>query len=77
MERKISGVILSGGANKRFDGTIKSNIVIDGKTIISRIINTINDLFDEILIVTNSPTEFVEYNNYKGSKTCRNRMKKS
>jgi len=65
MERKISGVILSGGANKRFDGTIKSNIVIDGKTIISRIISKIKDIFDEIIIVTNSPEEFVEYKNYK------------
>ena len=65
MIHNISGVILAGGANKRFDGITKANIVIDGKTIISRIIDTIKDIFDEIIIVTNTPEEFKEYINYK------------
>lgn len=65
MPDRISGVILAGGDNRRFDGKTKSNIVIDGKTIISRIIETIRDLFDEIIIVTNTPAEFEEHNKYK------------
>jgi molybdopterin-guanine dinucleotide biosynthesis protein A len=65
MVRNISGVILAGGASKRFDGIIKAKIVIDGKTIISRIIETIDDIFDEIIIVTNTTDEFKEYNNHK------------
>ena len=65
MIHNISGVILAGGTNKRFDGIIKSNIIIDGKTIISRIIDTIKDIFEEIIIVTNTPEEFKEYINYK------------
>ncbi len=65
MVHNISGVILAGGANKRFDGITKANIVIDGKTIMSRIIDTIKDIFDEIIIVTNTPEEFKEYINYK------------
>lgn len=65
MIHNISGVILAGGANERFDGMTKANIVIDGKTIISRIIDTIKDIFDEIIIVTNTPEEFKEYINYK------------
>lgn len=65
MIHNISGVILAGGANKRFDGMTKANIVIDGKTIMSRIIDTIKDIFDEIIIVTNTPEEFKEYINYK------------
>lgn len=65
MVHNISGVILAGGANKRFDGMTKANIVIDGKTIMSRIIDTIKDIFDEIIIVTNTPEEFKEYINYK------------
>ena len=44
----ISGVILEGGANKRFNGLTKSTIVIDGNKIISRITDTIKDIFDEI-----------------------------
>ena len=65
MVHNISGIILAGGANRRFNGMTKSNIIIDGKTIISRITDTIRDIFDEIIIVTNTPEEFKEYNKYK------------
>jgi len=62
--KDISGVILAGGANKRFNGITKANIVIDGKTIISRIVEIISDVFDEIIIVTNTPEEFSEFRNF-------------
>jgi molybdenum cofactor guanylyltransferase len=65
MANRISGVILAGGSNKRFGGITKANVVIDGETIISRIISTIRDLFDEIIIVTNKPEEFQEFIRYK------------
>jgi len=65
MGNRISGVILAGGSNKRFGGITKANIVIGGKTIISRTISTISDLFEEIIIVTNKPEEFGEYHQYK------------
>lgn len=65
MECGISGVILAGGTNKRFGGITKSNIIINGETIISRIIGNINDLFEEIIIVTNNPSEFPEFAKYK------------
>ena len=65
MANRISGVILAGGSSKRFGGITKANVVIDGETIISRIISTISDLFDEIIIVTNKPEEFQEFIQYK------------
>jgi molybdopterin-guanine dinucleotide biosynthesis protein A len=65
MADRISGVILAGGSNKRFGGKNKANVVIDGETIISRIISTISDLFVEIIIVTNKPEEFQEFIQYK------------
>jgi molybdopterin-guanine dinucleotide biosynthesis protein A len=65
MTRKISAVILAGGDNKRFNGITKANIVIGGKTIICRVMETIKDIFDEIIIVTNSPEKFAEYSDYK------------
>jgi molybdopterin-guanine dinucleotide biosynthesis protein A len=65
MVNRISGVILAGGSGKRFGGITKANVVVGGKTIISRIISTIGDLFDEIIIVTNKPEEFREFNQYK------------
>ena len=65
MAKRISGVILVGGSNKRFGGKTKANVVINGETIISRIISTISDLFVEIIIVTNKPEEFQEFIQYK------------
>lgn len=65
MVHNISAVILAGGVNKRFNGITKANIVINGKTIILRIIETLNDIFEEIIIVTNTPEEFKEFTNCK------------
>jgi len=65
MIKNISGVVLAGGASSRFNGIIKSKIVIDGRTIIARIIDIFDELFDEIIIVTNKPEEFTEYNRCK------------
>lgn len=62
---KISGVILAGGTNSRFNGITKANVVIGGKTIIDRIIETIGGFFTEIIIVTNTPQEFDKYAHLK------------
>lgn len=58
MDIPISAALLSGGAAKRFGGITKANIVVGGRTIVSRILNTFSGLFDEIMIITNSPAEF-------------------
>lgn len=67
MERlnKISGVILAGGANSRFNGITKANVVLGGKSIIERILETVEALFSEIIIVTNIPEEFRKYSDLK------------
>lgn len=65
MESSISGAILTGGANKRFGGITKATVVIEGATIISRIISAIEKFFPELIIVTNSPEEFLEFSQYK------------
>lgn len=58
MTGKISGAILAGGSGSRFGGKIKAKLEIQGETIISRIIATIEGVSDEKIIVTNSPGEF-------------------
>lgn len=57
-EIKISAAILAGGANKRFNGKTKANIQISGVRIITRAIKTLYDIFNDIIIVTNTPEEF-------------------
>jgi molybdenum cofactor guanylyltransferase len=61
MTEKLSGIILAGGAGSRFNGRMKPKIVIEGETIITRILSAIKDIFGEIIIVTNNPAEFEEF----------------
>ena len=65
MVQGISGVILTGGNNRRFNGIEKSNVIIDGEPIISRIINVLSNIFEEIILVTNNPHNFDGYPNIK------------
>jgi molybdopterin-guanine dinucleotide biosynthesis protein A len=65
MYKNISGVILAGGENKRFGGQPKAKTIIGGRTIISRIAETISDIFGEILIITNVPAEFKDFNRFR------------
>jgi molybdopterin-guanine dinucleotide biosynthesis protein A len=65
MVKNISGVILAGGAGKRFNGKIKPKILIDGKTIISRITETLAGIFNDIIIVTNTPQEFADFKDFR------------
>lgn len=65
MFNDISGIILSGGANRRFGGTTKSLAVVEGQSILSRITEVLRELFPEIIIVTNKPEEYSGYSHYK------------
>ncbi len=57
----IGCAILAGGKNSRMGGRNKALIEIAGMPIIQRTINLMKDLFEEILLVTNSPGDFAEY----------------
>lgn len=61
----ISAVILAGGRNSRYGGRIKASLQIKGKTLIDSILETVKPLFEEVIIVTNSPEA---YSQYKGIK---------
>lgn len=56
-----TGVILSGGLNKRFDGENKAFINVGGRRIIDRLLDVFSDLFDEIILVTNHPELFLQW----------------
>jgi molybdenum cofactor guanylyltransferase len=55
---KCSGVILAGGESKRFFGRTKALIRIGGKRAIDRIYSVFEEVFDDILIITNTPAYF-------------------
>ena len=56
-----SGVILSGGLANRYDGTEKALLKVGGNRILDRLYGIYRDLFDEIILVTNTPEKFLEW----------------
>ncbi len=61
----ISAVILAGGRARRFGGTDKTNIIIEGKTIFEWITSVIEGLFGEIIVVSNNPESFVSDSRFR------------
>jgi molybdopterin-guanine dinucleotide biosynthesis protein A len=58
---KMTGMILAGGKNLRM-GQNKAFLKIQGERIIDRIKRIFVDLFDEVLLVTNSPRDYLDLN---------------
>lgn len=56
-----SGVILAGGLSRRLSGTNKAFLEIGGTRIIDRIYAVFAPIFDEIIIVTNDPVSYLEW----------------
>ncbi|MCG6536922.1 MAG: molybdenum cofactor guanylyltransferase [Syntrophales bacterium LBB04] len=57
----VTGVILAGGKNSRM-GTDKAFIEINGSPMVNRTVKTLRAIFDEIIIVTNSPLLYLDQN---------------
>ncbi|MEA1946820.1 MAG: molybdenum cofactor guanylyltransferase [Thermodesulfobacteriota bacterium] len=61
MKPSVTGVILAGGQNTRFSGTNKALIRVGDKCILDRIYDVFSDLFEEIILVTNDPVQYLEW----------------
>jgi molybdopterin-guanine dinucleotide biosynthesis protein A len=61
MTLPCTGVILSGGLNTRFDGKNKAFISVGGRRILDRLLDVFSDIFDEIILVTNNPEDFLQW----------------
>jgi molybdopterin-guanine dinucleotide biosynthesis protein A len=58
---KMTGIILAGGKNLRM-GQNKAFLLVQGERIIDRTRSIFVELFDEVLLVTNSPLEYLDLN---------------
>ena len=58
---KITGIILAGGKNLRM-GKNKAFLEVNGERIIDRVKNLFRELFDEVLLVTNSLPDYLDLN---------------
>jgi molybdopterin-guanine dinucleotide biosynthesis protein A len=61
MPHPCTGVILSGGLSTRFNGKNKAFISVGGIRILDRLYRIFSDLFNEIILVTNDPGQFVKW----------------
>lgn len=56
----MTGIILAGGKNTRM-GTNKAFLNIDGERLIDRTIRILKDIFGEVILVTNSPLDYLDH----------------
>jgi len=61
MSLSCTGVILAGGENSRFSGRHKALMQIGGKRILDRIFEVVSAVFDDIILVTNNPGQYLEW----------------
>ena len=52
---------MAGGQNKRFSGMNKAFSQVGGKCILDRIYCVFKEIFDEIILVTNDPLQYLEW----------------
>jgi molybdopterin-guanine dinucleotide biosynthesis protein A len=62
MTQPCSGVILAGGLSTRYRGENKAFLRVGGIRILDRLLSVYAELFSEIILVTNTPQEFLEWN---------------
>ncbi len=61
MQYPCSGVILAGGLSSRFAGKDKAFLQVDGQLLLDRLYNTFTQIFQEIILVTNNPLRYLQW----------------
>jgi len=61
MRQPCSGVILAGGLSTRYGGENKAFLKVGGMRILDRLFAVYTELFDEIILVTNRPSDFLAW----------------
>ena len=61
-QQTCTGIILAGGESKRLNSVEKSNLLVGNKRIIERMMTVFEKLFSEIILVSNHPTTYLEWN---------------
>jgi molybdopterin-guanine dinucleotide biosynthesis protein A len=61
IQHNCTGILLAGGESKRFNGAQKSNLLVGQSRIIDRLMAVLKALFTDIIIVSNQPQTFIEW----------------
>jgi len=60
-QQTCTGIILAGGESKRLNSVEKSNLLVGDKRIIEWMMTVYKKLFSEIILVSNHPTTYLEW----------------
>lgn len=61
----LTAVILAGGQAKRAGGKLKTEILVEGQSIFSRMEKVLSLIFDDIILSANLPLDFAPYDKYR------------
>jgi len=61
-QQTCTGIILAGGESKRLNSVEKSNLLVGNRRIIAWMMTVYEKLFSEIILVSNHPTTYLEWN---------------
>jgi molybdenum cofactor guanylyltransferase len=61
MKYPYTGIILAGGMNRRMEGRNKALLSVGDQSIVNRQIDLLGELFEQVILVTNQPLEFVAW----------------
>jgi molybdopterin-guanine dinucleotide biosynthesis protein A len=61
VKHACSGIILSGGLNKRMGGKNKALLSLGGRTVLDQVYHAFQGLFDEVLLVTRDPLQYLSW----------------
>ena len=56
-----AGIILAGGLNRRMNGRNKALLFVGNQSIIGRQIELFQELFEQVILVTNRPLDFISW----------------
>jgi len=59
-ETACSGAVLAGGESRRF-GQDKAHVMLAGKPLVAHVVETLESLFEDVLIVTNEPVSYERF----------------
>jgi len=57
----MTGIILAGGKNSRVNGSNKAFFKVGTQTIFERIYQVMNSFFDDLIVVTRTPEDFLDW----------------
>jgi len=58
LRNRVAGIILAGGRNSRMGGRDKAFLRVDGETVIERTLRPLRAVFDEVVVVSNTPEKY-------------------